>query len=147
VGDQRFVDGRPDVLTFVGEPLVEPVTIRGTVTAKLFAETTGTDADWVVKLIDAFPDLDAAEPRMGGYQLMVSGEILRGRYRRHFDRAEPIAANKVLEYAIRMPQVNHTFGRGHRIMVQVQGTWFPLYDRNPQRFVASIMAATPRDYQ
>jgi putative CocE/NonD family hydrolase len=146
-GDQRFTDGRPDVLTFVGDPLDEPVTVRGTVTAKLFAETTGTDADWVVKLIDAFPDMDSSDPAMSGFQLMISGDIFRGRYRRQFERPEPIAANAILEYAIRLPQVNHTFRRSHRIMVQIQSTWFPLYDRNPQRFIPSIMDAKPRDFQ
>lgn len=145
--DQRFVDGRPDVLSFAGEPLEQPVTVRGNVTARLFAETTGSDADWVVKLIDVFPDLDPAEPEMGGYQLMVSGDILRGRYRQRFDRSEPIAAGQVLEYVIRLPQVNHTFRRDHRIMVQIQSTWFPLYDRNPQRFVPNIMNVKPGDYQ
>ncbi len=146
-GDQRFVDGRPDVLTYAGDPLETPVTVRGDVTVRLLAETTGTDVDWVVKLIDAFADLEAAEPGMSGFQLMISGDILRGRYRRQFDRAEPVAANEVLEYTISLPQVNHTFQRGHRIMVQVQSTWFPLYDRNPQRFVPSIMEVEPDDYQ
>ena len=146
-GDQRFVDGRPDVLTYVSEPLSVALTLRGDVTARLFGETNGTDADWVVKLIDVFPDLDPAEPEMSGYQLMISSDILRGRYRRQFERAEAIAPNEVLEYKIRLPQVNHTIRRDHRLMVQVQSTWFPLYDRNPQRFVPSIMAATRQDYQ
>jgi putative CocE/NonD family hydrolase len=145
--DQRFVDGRPDVLTYVSEPLAEPVTVRGDVTAHLFAATTGSDADWVVKLIDVFPDQDAFEPEMSGYQFMVSGEILRGRYRESFSEPKAIAANRVLEYGIRMPQVNHTFRRGHRLMVQVQSSWFPLYDRNPQTFVPSIMDAKPADYR
>ena len=146
-GDQRFVDGRPDVLTFVSPPLDEQLTVRGDVTAVLFAETTGTDADWVVKLIDAFPDLDAADPDLSGYQLMISADILRGRYRRHLDAPEAVAPNETVEYVIRLPQVNHTFRHGHRIMVQIQSTWFPLYDRNPQRFVPSIMSAGEADYQ
>ncbi len=147
VADQRFVDGRPDVLTYTSDPIEEPVTVRGTVTVKLFAETSGSDADWVVKLIDTFPDIDAADPEMGGYQLMISGEVLRGRYREGFEQPQAIAANEVLEFTIRLPQVNHTFRNGHRLVVQVQSTWFPLYDRNPQRFVPSIMDAKPDEYQ
>src|SRR5262249_26974005 len=115
--------------------------------AILFAETTGTDADWVVKLIDAFPDLDASDPDMSGYQLMISADILRGRYRRQLDAPEAIAPNEEMEYSIRLQTVNHTFTQGHRIMVQIQSTWFPLYDRNPQRFVPSIMNAEQADYQ
>jgi uncharacterized protein len=145
--DQRFVDGRPDVLTFVSPPLEEKLTVRGAITARLFAETTGTDADWIVKVIDAFPDLDGAEPRMSGYQLMIAGEILRGRYRRSFEQPEAITPDRALEYLIRLPQVNHTFRPGHRLVVQIQSTWFPLYDRNPQRFVPAIMDATAEDYQ
>ncbi|MHC9086951.1 CocE/NonD family hydrolase [Luteimonas sp. RIT-PG2_3] len=147
VGDQRFVDGRPDVLTFVGEPLTDAVTVRGTVTATLFAETDGSDADWVVKLIDVFPDQDPQEPTMSGYQLMISGDILRGRYREGFEQARPVAAGQALEYAFRLPQVNHTFRQGHRIMVQVQSSWFPLYDRNPQAFIPSIMDVEPGQYR
>ncbi|MBL8269466.1 MAG: CocE/NonD family hydrolase, partial [Steroidobacter sp.] len=135
LADQRFVDGRPDVLSFVSEPLAEPLTVRGNVTARLFAETTGTDADWVVKLIDVFPDQDPFNAQMSGYQLMISGEIFRGRYRESFSKPQAIAANRVLEYLIRQPQVNHTFRRGHRVMVQIQSSWFPLYDRNPQVFL------------
>ena len=147
VADQRFADGRPDVLTYVSEPLADAVTVRGTVSADLFAETTGSDADWVVKLIDVFPDQDGVEPDMGGYQFMISGNVLRGRYREGFDVARPVQANKPLEYRFSLPQVNHTFEPGHRIMVQVQSTWFPLYDRNPQTFVPSIMDAKPSDYR
>lgn len=146
-GDQRFVDGRPDVLTYTTAPLEAAVTLRGDVSVRLFTETTGTDVDWVVKLIDVFPDLDAADPEMSGFQLMISGDIFRGRYRAQRDRAEPVTANRVLEYTIQLPQVNHTFRQGHRVMVQVQSTWFPLYDRNPQRFVPSIMDVKPSDYQ
>jgi len=147
VADQRFVDGRPDVLTYVGEPVTEATTVRGAVTARLFAETTGTDADWVVKLIDVFPAFDAAEPEMSGYQLMISGNIMRGRYREGFDRAQPLQSNEVLEYVFSLPHVNHTLKPGHRLMVQVQSTWFPLYDRNPQSFVPSIMETKPADYR
>jgi uncharacterized protein len=144
--DQRFVDGRPDVLTFVGSPLQQAVTVRGPVTARLFAETSGSDADWVVKLIDAFPEMDAVEPEMSGYQLMISGDIFRGRFRTGFEKGKRIAPRRTLEYVIRLPQVNHTFREGHRIMVQVQSTWFPLYDRNPQRFVPNVMRAKAHDY-
>jgi hypothetical protein len=147
VEDQRFVDGRPDVATWVSEPLAAPLTIRGPVEVRLVAETTGTDADWVVKLIDVFPD-DAPGPfEMSGYQLMVSGDIFRGRYRESLETARPLAANVPLAYAIPLPHANHTFRPGHRLMVQVQSTWFPLYDRNPQTFVPSIMTAPPESYQ
>jgi putative CocE/NonD family hydrolase len=146
VEDQRFVDGRPDVATWVSEPLDQPLTIRGAVTAHLFAETTGTDADWVVKLIDVYPD-DAPGFVMSGYQLMISGDIFRGRYREDINEAEPIGANEVLKYTIPLPHVNHTFLAGHRLMIQVQSTWFPLYDRNPQTFVDSIMSAAESAYQ
>jgi uncharacterized protein len=147
VGDQRFVDGRPDVLSFVSPPLTQAVTVRGTVTAHLFAETTGTDADWVVKLIDVFPEQDPIEPEMGGFQFMIAGDIMRGRYRESFSDAKPIAANRPLPYRFALPQVNHTFKPGHRIMVQVQSSWFPLYDRNPQRFIENLMSIKRNDYQ
>jgi putative CocE/NonD family hydrolase len=147
VADQRFVDGRPDVLTYVSEPITEVLTLRGAVSVVLLAETTGSDADWVVKLIDVFPDHDAAEPEMGGYQFMISGDVLRGRYREGFDVARAIEPSQPLEYRFGLPQVNHTFKPGHRIMVQVQSSWFPLYDRNPQTFMPSIMEAKPGDYR
>jgi len=146
VEDQRFADGRPDVATWVSEPLDSPVTIRGAVTAHLFAETTGTDADWVVKLIDVYPD-DSPKFDMSGYQLMISGDIFRGRYREDLSAAKPIAANEVLEYTLPLPHVNHTVLPGHRLMIQIQSTWFPLYDRNPQTFVPSIMSAPDSAYQ
>ena len=146
VEDQRFVDGRPDVATWVSEPLEQPVTIRGAVTAHLYAETTGTDADWVVKLIDVYPD-DSPKFDMSGYQLMISGDIFRGRYREDLNEAKPIAANEVLEYTLPLPHANHTVLPGHRLMIQIQSTWFPLYDRNPQTFVPSIMSAPDSAYQ
>jgi putative CocE/NonD family hydrolase len=145
VEDQRFVDGRPDVVTWVSDPLEEPLTVRGPITAHLFAETTGTDADWVVKLIDAYPD-PAPGLLKSGYQLMVSGEIFRGRYREDYEKPAPIEANAVLEYTIPMPHVSHTFKPGHRMMIQLQSSWFPLYDRNPQTFVESIMYAPDDAY-
>jgi len=146
VEDQRFADGRPDVVTWVSEPLSEPLTVRGAVNARLQAETTGTDADWVVKFIDVYPD-DDPEFEMSGYQLMVSADIFRGRYRENYDVPTPLEPGKVLEYKIPMPHSNHTFRTGHRIMVQVQSSWFPLYDRNPQTFVPTIMTAPPEAYK
>ena len=146
VEDQRFVDGRPDVVTWVSEPLREALTVRGAVTARLFSSTTGTDADWVVKLIDVYPD-DDPEFEMSGYQLMVSGDIFRGRYREDYEQPRPLKPDHVLKYTIPLPHVNHTFRPAHRLMVQVQSTWFPLYDRNPQTFVPSIMSAPAHAYK
>ncbi len=111
------------------------------------ASTSGTDSDWVVKLIDVYPDEVASRPAMGGYQLMVSADILRGRYREGFETAKPIAANTPLAYRFALPHANHVFLPGHRIMVQIQSAWFPLYDRNPQTFVRNIFFASPQDYQ
>jgi hypothetical protein len=146
VEDQRFADGRPDVATWESEPLIRPLTLRGAVTVKLFAETTGADADWVVKLIDAYPD-DYSAYEMSGYQLMISADIFRGRYRENFDEPRPLAPNQPLEYTIHLPHLNHTLMEGHRLMVQIQSTWFPLYDRNPQTFVPSIMFAPDSAYK
>jgi putative CocE/NonD family hydrolase len=146
VEDQRFVDGRPDVLTFVSEPLEAPLTVSGPVVTRLHAETSGSDADWVVKLIDAYPDHDAVFA-MSGYQLMVSADIFRGRYRESFERPVALTPGAVLAYEMRLPHANHTFLPGHRLMVQVQSSWFPLYDRNPQTFVPSIMSAPPGSYR
>jgi predicted acyl esterase len=115
--------------------------------ARLFASTTGSDADWVVKLIDAYPDTLPDDPSMAGYELMVSGEIMRGRYRQSFERPQAITPNRVLQYTVRMDPQVYRFRRGHRIMVQVQSTWFPLYDRNPQMFVPNIFLAKPSDYR
>ena len=147
VEDQRFVDGRPDVATWSGEPLAQPLTVRGPVAVKLFAETTGTDADWVVKLIDTFPDDEPGAFEMSGFELMVSADIFRGRYRESYDAPRPLAPDQALAYSISLPHVNHTFLPGHRLMVQVQSTWFPLYDRNPQTFVPSIMSAPASAYK
>jgi putative CocE/NonD family hydrolase len=147
VMDQRFVEGRPDVLVWETEPLTEDVAIAGDLSARLFASTTGTDADWVVKLIDVYPDTVPGGGPMGGYQLMVAGEILRGRYRTSFEHPAAITADEVLDYTVRIPPQAYRFQRGHRIMVQVQSTWFPLYDRNPQTWVPNIFEATPEDYQ
>jgi putative CocE/NonD family hydrolase len=135
------------VATWRGEPLAEPLTLRGPVKAALFAETTSTDADWVVKLIDVFPDDEPSSLEMSGYELMVSADIFRGRYRESRETPRALEAGRVLEYTIPLPPVDHTFRPGPRLMVQVQSTWFPLYDRNPQTFVPSIMTAPAFAYR
>jgi len=147
VDDQRPFADRTDVLTFTSDVLTQPITISGEVAATLYASTTGTDADWVVKLIDVFPPEVRSNPTLGGYQLMVSGEILRGRYRESLETPKAITPGAVAPYRVRMPEANHTFLPGHRIMVQVQSSWFPLYDRNPQTFVENIGKAKPADYR
>ena len=147
VDDQREPSSRPDVLTFTSDVLTEAVKISGQPVAHLVASTSGTDSDWVVKLIDVYPDEVPLRPEMGGYQLMVSGDIFRGRYREGFDVAKAIEAGKPLEYRVELPTANHVFLPGHRIMVQVQSSWFPLYDRNPQTFVPNIFWAKPDDYK
>ncbi len=145
--DQRFVDGRPDVLTYRTEPLEADVTIAGDVVARLVAATTGRDADWVVKLIDVFPDSVPGDWKMGGYQLMVAHDIMRGRYRKSFTTPEPIQPNTPTPFTVDLHQQAYTFKAGHRIMVQVQSTWFPLYDRNPQTWVPNIFKARAVDFQ
>jgi len=147
VEDQRFVDHRPDVLTWSTEPLDADVVVSGKIIAKLFASTTGTDSDWVVKLIDVYPEKYAADPKMGGFQLMIAGDVLRGRFRNSFEKPEPIAPGAVVPYEIGFPANDHVFLKGHRIMVQVQSTWFPVIDRNPQRFVPNIFNAKDSDFQ
>ena len=145
--DQREASGRPDVAVFTSEVLTEPVKVSGQPVANLVASTSGTDADWVVKVIDVYPDEVAGQKNMGGYQLMVSADIFRGRYRESLEKATPIAAGKALVYRFNLPNVNHVFLPGHRMMVQVQSSWFPLYDRNPQTFVPNIFFAKPSDYK
>ena len=147
VDDQREASGRPDVLAFVSEVLKEPVKISGQPVVNLIASTSGTDSDWVVKLIDVYPDEVAEQEEMGGYQLAVSMDIFRGRYRESLETPKPIAADKPLLYRWTLPTANHVFLPGHRIMVQIQSTWFPLYDRNPQTFVPNIFWAKPGDYK
>jgi uncharacterized protein len=147
VDDQREASGRTDVMAFVSEPLQSPSKISGQPVVNLFASTSGTDSDWVVKLIDVYPDEFAAQPALGGYQLMVSADIFRGRYREGFEVAKQITPDKPLLYRFELPTANHVFLPGHRIMVQVQSSWFPLYDRNPQTFVQSIFSAKPADYK
>jgi uncharacterized protein len=147
VDDQREASGRPDVLAFASDVLTKPVKISGTPIANLIASTSGTDSDWVVKLIDVYPDEMAMQPSMGGYQLAVSMDIFRGRYRESLETAKPIAPDAPLQYRFALPAVNHVFLPGHRIMVQIQSSWFPLYDRNPQTFVPNIFWAKPEDYR
>jgi putative CocE/NonD family hydrolase len=144
--DQRNAAARPDVLTFTSEVLTAPVTIAGQPVVHLDASTSGTDSDWVVKLIDVYPDQTPVNRAMGGYQLAVAMDIFRGRYRESLSEAKPITPNVPLEYEFALPQANHVFLPGHRIMVQVQSSWFPLYDRNPQTFTPNIFFAKPSDY-
>ncbi|PYS99827.1 MAG: hypothetical protein DMF63_10040 [Acidobacteria bacterium] len=144
VDDQSFVSDRKDVLSWKSDPLGEDVTISGDIIADLYASTSGTDSDWIVKLIDLYPSDDATLPN---YELMVADEIFRGRYLKSFEKAEPLTPNAVNKFAIDMRGNDHTFKKGHRIMVEVQSTWFPLYNRNPQKFVPNILKATEKDYQ
>jgi len=146
VTDQRGVDGRPDVLTYTTATLTKAVHISGAPVVKLVASTSGTDSDWVVKLIDVYPDTVPSQPELGGYELGIAMDIFRGRYRESFDAPKPIAADTPLTYRFTLPTANHVFLPGHRIMVQVQSSWFPLYDRNPQKFVSNIFWARPGDY-
>jgi putative CocE/NonD family hydrolase len=160
VTDQRFVDGRPDVLTYETEPLKEDLKVAGEPMVHLFASTSGTDSDWAVKVIDVYPDDEVLRadnggafagvvgvaPDMRGYELPISTDIFRGRYRTSFEHPAAIKAGEPLEYKFALPMVNHVFKAGHRVMVQVQSTLFPLYDRNPQTFVPNIMEAKPGDY-
>jgi len=141
--DQREASGRSDVVVFVSDVLTDPVKISGRPEANLVASTSGTDSDWVVKLIDVYPDEVASQPAMGGYQLMVSADIFRGRFRESLETPAPLAPDHPLLYRFALPTANHVFAPGHRIMVQVQSSWFPLYDRNPQTFVPSIFWAQP----
>jgi len=147
VEDQRFVHLRPDVLNWETEVLKEPITVTGRIVAHLFASTSGTDSDWIAKLIDVYPEANEKDPDMGGYQLMIADEVLRGRFRDSFSEPKPIPANHVVEYAIDLHTNDHVFLPGHRIMVQVQSTWFPVIDRNPQKYVDNIYTATGADYQ
>jgi putative CocE/NonD family hydrolase len=144
--DQRFVDGRPDVLTWETDILQEDVTISGDIIAQLFASTSGTDSDWVVKLIDVYPQEWPDDHRMGGYQFMLAGEVMRGRYHKSFAKPEPLVSNKVTEFNVDLIQRDHCFKKGHKIMVQVQSTWFPIIDRNPQKYVENIFKAKDSDY-
>jgi len=146
VEDQRFAQGRPDVLSWETDSLNEDVTISGNVIGHLFASTTGSDSDWIVKLIDVYPEEYAKEPKMGGYQLMVANEVFRGRFHKGFEKPVALAPNAVNEFAVDMRHCNHRFLKGHKIMVQVQSSWFPIIDRNPQKFVPNIFKAKDEDY-
>jgi hypothetical protein len=146
VADQRGLDGRSDVLTYETPVLTGPVRISGVPTVNLVASTSGTDSDWVVKLIDVYPDATPDQPEMAGYELGIAMDIFRGRYREGFAEAKAIASGVPLSYRFTLPAANHVFLPGHRIMVQVQSSWFPLYDRNPQSFVPNIFFAKPADY-
>jgi putative CocE/NonD family hydrolase len=147
VDDQREASGRTDVLSFVSDVLKSPLKISGAPQVNLVASTSGTDGDFVVKLIDVYPDEVATQRSMGGYQLPISMDIFRGRYRESLEIAKPIKANAPLAYGFALPAANHVFLPGHRVMVQVQSSWFPLYDRNPQLFVDNIFFARPGDYR
>ena len=147
VDDQRFAAARPDVLTYVTEPLTAPLRLAGTPLAHLAASTSGTDSDWIVKLIDVYPDHYPAKPEMGGYQLAISMDVLRGRYRDDPARPTPVPSNRPVTYEFVLPAVDHVIQPGHRLMVQVQSSWFPLYDRNPQTFVPNIFIAKAGDYR
>lgn len=144
--DQRFVDGRPDVLSWETDVLENDITITGKVIADLFASTSASDADWIVKLIDVYPALDAKNLKMSGYQQIVTADVLRGRFRKSFETPLPVKPNEVVEYKVDLLQSDHTFQKGHKIMVQVQSTWFPVIDRNPQKFVPNIFTAKASDY-
>ena len=145
--DQRPFAGRKDVLSWQTEPLTEDLTIAGDIAADLFASTSGTDADWVVKLIDVYPDDTATPVELRGRQRMIANDVFRGRFRTGFERPRPIAAGKVLPYRVDLHSASHVFARGHRIAVQVQSSWFPLIDRNPQTFVPNILRAKSSDYK
>ena len=147
VTDQRIPEARPDVLSFVSETLTSPVKIAGQPVAHLMASTSGSDSDWVVKLIDVYPDQVASDKKMGGYELMVAADIFRGRYRESLSNPTAITPGKPLLYQFALPTADHVFLPGHKIMVQVQSSWFPLYDRNPQTFVENIFWAKPDDFK
>ena len=152
VEDQRFASRRPDVLVYESKSLTKNITIAGTITADLFVSTTGTDADWVVKIIDVYPDTakdnipDTYGIRMGGFQMMVRGDVLRGKYRNSLEKPQPFASNKITRVKFNLPDIFHTFKKDHKIMIQVQSSWFPLVDRNPQKFV-DIYNAKRTDFQ
>ena len=146
VEDQRFVTTRPDVISFIMDSLTQEITVTGNVTAHIFASTTGTDADFVVKLIDVYPDINTNSLKMSGYQLPVAMEIIRGRFRKSFEKPLPLVPGKIEEFVIDLHNINHTFLKGHHMMIQIQSTWFPIIDRNPQKFVANIFDAKEGDF-
>jgi putative CocE/NonD family hydrolase len=142
--DQRFSSSRPDALVYQGEVLAEDVTVAGELFADLYVSTSGTDSDFIVKLIDAFPS-SSADP-MDSYQMLVRGEPMRAKYRKSWSKPEPMKPNEVTRISFAMPDINHTFKKGHRIMIHVQSSWFPLVDRNPQKFL-NIYQAKNEDFQ
>jgi len=146
VEDQRFVYSRPDVISFVMDSLTDDITVTGKIIAHLFASTSGTDADWIVKLIDEYPAFDSKNIFMSGYQLPVAMEVFRGRFRKSFSHPGPLTPNNPEEFVIDLHEINHVFKKGHRIMIQVQSTWFPVIDRNPQKFVPNIFEAEASDF-
>jgi len=146
VEDQRFVSSRPDVISFTGEQLNEDLTVTGRITAHLFASTSATDADFVVKLIDLYPDMDSKNILMSGYQLPVAMEVFRGRFRKSFEEPEPLSPNKPEEFVIDLHEINHAFLKGHHLMIQIQSTWFPVIDRNPQKYIPDIFKANVNDF-
>ena len=151
--DQRFASRRPDVLTYQTDMLTSPLTLAGPIQALLQVATTGTDADWVVKIIDVYPDTTPDDPRtapgvhLGGYQQLVRSEVIRGRFRESFSQPKPFVAGQVTPVPFTLQDLMHTFRPGHRLMVQVQSTWFPLVDRNPQKYVDNIFEASESDFQ
>jgi putative CocE/NonD family hydrolase len=147
VEDQRFTHHRPDVLTYETEPLKEDVVIAGPMIAKLFAATSGTDCDWIVRLIDVYPEDYQEAPEMGGFQLLLIGEPVRARFRNSLDKPEPVVPDRVEEYSVNLHWRHHRFKKGHKIMVQVSSTWFPLIDRNPQTYVPNIFEAKESDFR
>lgn len=147
VEDQRFVHERPDVLSWETETLQKDLVVTGGIVAHLFASTTGSDADWIVKLIDVYPEKGQKDPEMNGYQLMIADEVLRSRFRNGFEKPEPLKPDEITAFTIDLHTNNHAFLAGHRVMVQVQSTWFPVIDRNPQKFVSNIFLAQAADYQ
>jgi hypothetical protein len=147
VDDQRFAEVRPDVLTYTSEPLTAPLKLAGTPLVHLVASTSGTDSDWVVKLIDVYPDQYPQKPEMGGYELAIAMDVMRGRYRADPAHPSPVPANQPVTYEFALPTVDYIVQPGHRLMIQVQSSWFPLYDRNPQTYVPNIFFAKPEDYR
>lgn len=147
VEDQRFVTPRPDVVTFAMDTLKEELTVTGKIMAHLFASTSGTDADWVVKLIDEYPAFDTSSLSMSGYQLPVAMEVFRGRFRKSFSKPSPLTPGKPEEFVIDLHDINHTFKTGHRILIQIQSSWFPVIDRNPQKYIPDIFTASENDFK
>jgi uncharacterized protein len=146
VEDQRFVYTRPDVISFSTDTLTDDLVVTGLLNAHLFASTTGTDADWIVKLIDVYPDWDSASFTMSGYQFPVAMEVFRGKFRKSFSIPQAIVPGKPEEYLISLHQVNHMFKKGHKLMIQIQSSWFPMIDRNPQKFIPNIFEARESDF-